>query len=164
MRRIAPLLFAAAFVTGNASACVTPQNQEALDIAGLKSTLMVSALTCGQRSQYDQFMTRFHPYILREQHVLDAYFRARHGRAYQHYEDSYVTNLANAQSTAGIHQGSDFCAASQHLFDQVLGQPDQTALVTFARQNPAAQPIVVLSCGIVESDEFRRMEQYTPRH
>lgn len=164
MRRIVLGLMAATFLGGNAMACVTPPNQEALDIVGLKSTLMVSALTCDQRSQYDQFMTRFHPYILREQHVMDAYFRQKHGRAYRHYEDSYVTDLANVQSTAGTYLGSNFCPASQKLFSQVLTATSESELDHFARQNPALQPIVVIICGIETSEGFRAVERLTPRH
>ncbi|CAG4915444.1 unnamed protein product [Acidocella sp. C78] len=162
MRRIALFLSAALAYAGTASACLTPRNQEALDVIGLKSTLMVSALTCGQRNEYDRFMTRFQPYILREQHVMDAYFREHHGRAFHHYEDSYVTNLANVQSTAGIRQGTAFCAASAQLFGRVLATPDQAALTTFARQHPATQPGVVLACGIVETSGFRRIERFAP--
>ncbi|HQT74081.1 MAG TPA: hypothetical protein PLX84_09075 [Acidiphilium sp.] len=162
MRRIALFLSAALAYAGPASACLTPTNQEALEVIGLKSTLMVSALTCGQRGEYDRFMTRFQPYILREQHVMDAYFRTRHGRAFHHYEDNYVTNLANVQSTAGIHQGSAFCASSAQLFGKVLATPDQASLTMFARQHPATQPGVVLACGIEESSSFRRIERFAP--
>lgn len=163
MRRIALGLIAATFLSGNAIACMPPASHEALDVIGLKSTLMVAALTCGQRNQYDRFMTRYHPYILREQHAVDAYFRERHGRLFHHYEDNYVTNLANVQSSAGIHEGSNFCTSSARLFDRVLGLPDQSALTTFARQSPALQPVVVLACGIVETSGFRRLERFTPQ-
>lgn len=164
MRRIMLGLVAATFLSGNAFACMSPTNQEALEIAGLKSSLMVSALTCNQRSQYDAFMTRFQPFVLHEQHVMDAYFRQQHGRAFRHYEDSYVTDLANVQSTAGTYLGTNFCPASETLFSKVLSAKTQDELVAFARQNPALQPIVVLGCGIDTSDEFRAVESLVPRH
>lgn len=163
MRRIALGLIAATFLSGNAMACMPRDTTEALNIIGLKSTLMVSALTCNQRSQYDRFMNRFHPYILREQHMLDAYFRQKHGRAFHHYEDSYVTDLANVQSTAGIRQGTNFCESSQRLYDQVLNLDTQSELTRFANQRPARQPIVMLSCGIVETSSFRRVQRFVPR-
>lgn len=163
MRRIALGLVASTFMGANAMACMAPGTQEALDVIGLKSTLMVSALTCDQRSDYDTFMKRFQPHILAEQHRMDAYFRARHGKVFQKYEDNYVTSLANVQSTAGIHQGSDFCNASKTMFGQVLALNTQTQLDSYARQAPAVQPIVVLACGIVETDGFRRMERLAPR-
>lgn len=162
MRRIALGLIAATFFSANAMACMTPDTTEALNVVGLKSTLMVSALTCSQRSAYDRFMTRFHPYILHEQHAMDAYFRQLHGRNYHHYEDRYVTDLANVQSNAGIGQGTNFCASSQTLFDQVLDLPDTAALMRFASQRPAVQPIVTLTCGIEETASFRAVQRYVP--
>ncbi|MCF3947742.1 hypothetical protein AiwAL_08240 [Acidiphilium sp. AL] len=163
MRRIALGLIAATFLSGNAFACMQPSTQKALDVVGLKSTLMVGALACNQRQDYDTFMTRFQPHILAEQHRVDAYFRRRHGRAFHKYEDSYITSLANVQSSAGIHEGSNFCGRSETLFGKVLALKTQTELDDFARQAPAVQPIVMVECGIVESSAFRRMERLAPR-
>lgn len=163
MRRFALGLIAATFLSGNAMACMRPATTEALNIVGLRSTLMVSALACGQRSEYDSFMTRFHPYILRQQHAMDAYFRQHHGRAYHHYEDRYVTDLANVQSSAGVHQGTNFCASSRKLFNQVLSLETDSELTQFANQRPARQPIVTLACGIVETSGFRRIQRFVPR-
>ncbi len=161
--RLALGLIAAAFLGGNAIACMVPSTQQAIDVIGLKSTLMVSALTCNQRSDYDTFMTRFQPHILSEQHMLDAYFRQAHGRFFHKYEDSYVTSLANVQSSAGIHEGSNFCDQSKTLFSKVLALNTQTQLDDFARQTPAIQPIVAVACGIVETSSFRRMERLAPK-
>jgi hypothetical protein len=161
--RLAFGLIAATFLGGNAMACMVPTTQQALDVIGLKSTLMVSALTCDQRSDYDTFMTKFHSHILSEQHAVDAYFREEHGRLFHTYEDSYVTSLANVQSSAGIHEGSEFCNQSKTLFGEVLQLNSETQLDDFARQAPAIQPIVVLECGIVESSAFRRMERLAPK-
>ncbi len=156
-------LIAATFIGGNAMACMVPTTQQALDVIGLKSTLMVSALTCDQRNDYDNFMTKFHSHILSEQHAVDAYFREEHGRLFHTYEDSYVTSLANVQSSAGIHEGSEFCNQSKTLFGEVLQLNSESQLDDFARQTPAIQPIVVLECGIVESSAFRRMERLAPK-
>jgi hypothetical protein len=161
--RIAFGLIATAFMAGNAMACMVPTTQQALDVIGLKSTLMVSALTCDQRSDYDTFMTRFQPHILAEQHDVDAYFRQEHGRLFQRYEDTYITSLANVQSSAGIHEGTDFCGQSKVLFGKVLALTTQRELDDFARRAPAVQPIVAVECGIVESSAFRRMERLAPK-
>ena len=77
------------------------QLQQAFNIIGLKSALMVAALSCNQQQRYDAFMTQFQPHILTEQHVMDAYFR-RMGRSGQTNEDTFVTLLANDQSVTGV--------------------------------------------------------------
>jgi hypothetical protein len=144
-------------VSGNASACVNSTNTKALDVVGLKSALMVSALACDQRNEYNQFMTRFQPNVLHAQHVVDAFFRAQHGRFFHRYEDRYVTNVANVQSSAGISQGTDFCNHSIALFGRVLSLKSAVAMEKFAQQQPASQPSVVVTCGIAESSSFRRL-------
>lgn len=166
-RRIVGRLFAAslaaAMVGGNAMACVPTSTQQALDIIALRSTLMVSALACGQRSDYDVFMRRFQPRVLAAQHEMDAYFRSLHGRAGQRHEDTYVTGLANVQARTGERQGPHFCDQSQALFNKVLALKTVGQLEHFAMQSPARQPIVSIACGINETESFRRVADLAER-
>lgn len=103
----------------------TPANaeqiQQAFNIVGLKSALMVAALSCNQQDQYDAFMTSFHPHILAAQQTMDAYFHKASGPySGQKMEDNFVTLLANNQSDQGIAAGSVFCLNSQAEFHAVL--------------------------------------------
>lgn len=103
------------------SAAEAEQYQQAFNIIGLKSALMVAALSCNQQDQYDTFMTTFHPHILAAQHAMDAYFHKASGRySGQQMEDNFVTLLANNQSTQGIAEGSNFCLNSATEFSAVL--------------------------------------------
>lgn len=156
-KRVVAGVVAALMVAGNASACLNSTNTKALDVVGLKSALMVSALACDQRADYNQFMTRFQPAVLHAQHLVDAFFRAQHGRFFHRYEDRYVTNVANVQSSVGISQGVDFCNHSITLFGRVLSLKTTEAMEKFAQQQPASQPSVVVTCGIAESSSFRRL-------
>jgi len=153
---------AAFMVAGNASACLNQSSTQALDVVGLKSALMVSALTCGQRAQYNQFMNRFQPTVLHAQHQVDAFFRRQHGRFFHRYEDRYVTNVANVQSSAGISQGVNFCSQSMVLFGRVLGLHNAAAMEKFAQQQPASEPNVMVTCGIAESRSFRLLAEQAP--
>ncbi|HQT68456.1 MAG: hypothetical protein B7Z78_09640 [Rhodospirillales bacterium 20-60-12] len=165
MRRlILSLLMAGTYATSAAAAdCVPSTQQKAIEVIGLKSSLMVGALACGQRPQYDQFMTRFQPHILAEQHVMDSYFRKLHGRLGQTNEDAYVTNLANSQSEVGITQGVVFCQNTAAVFNRVAALTTQDQLDQFAEAEPAPQPVVIVACGITESSSFARMAELAPR-
>jgi hypothetical protein len=94
--------------------------QQAFNIIGLKSALMVGALSCNEQDKYDAFMTQFQPHILSEQHVMDAYFRRIGGHYGQTREDTFVTLLANNQSVSGIAEGSVFCLNNTAEFNAVL--------------------------------------------
>jgi hypothetical protein len=97
------------------------QVQQAFNVVGLKSALMVAALSCNQQDKYDTFMTSFQPHILAAQHTMDTYFHKASGPySGQKMEDNFVTLLANNQSDAGIAEGSTFCLNNAAEFNAVL--------------------------------------------
>jgi hypothetical protein len=158
MRRIVLSLLAAGLYSGTALATCVPQDtQQALEVVGLKSTLMVSALACGDRDQYNQFMTRFQPHVFSQLNVLNGYFKQLHGRAGQTREDDYMTSLANVQSTAGIHEGTNYCNDAQVVFSQVLALKTADELDQYVQKAPPVQPIVAVTCGIPQAESFRRV-------
>ncbi len=148
MRRLFMTLLFTGCYGGLASAetCMQPVEQQAFHVIALKSSLMVGALSCSQSEQYDDFMTRFQPHVLAEQHVVDKYFRRAAGLAGQVQEDDYVTLLANTQSQAGIAQGPGFCRAAAAAFQQVLGLNLDSDLDQFAASLPIAELISMTSC------------------
>ena len=105
--------------------------QQAFNVIGLKSALMVGALSCSMQDKYDTFVTTFQPHILAEQHVMDAYFRRTGGHHSQADEDSFVTLLANNQSVGGLAQGAVFCLNNQAEFNAVLTLKSPEALDAF---------------------------------
>ena len=62
MRIVFSGLLAAGLVSASiasAQQCVRPADMSAFGIAGLKSQLMVTALTCGRQDRYNDFVHRF---------------------------------------------------------------------------------------------------------
>ncbi len=110
--------------------------QQAFNVIGLKSALMVGALSCGQQDRYDEFMRMYQPHILEDQHELDAYFRRIDGRVGQTREDAFVTLLANNQSVSGITKGDTFCLDNKAEFDAVLGLKSPSELDAFVTDDP----------------------------
>ncbi len=121
---------------------ITPEQQEelqqAFNVIGLKSALMVGALSCNQQSQYDAFMNAFQPHVLAAQHVMDAYFKKIGGHYGQAKEDNFVTLLANNQSVTGIAQGSVFCLNNTAEFQQVMALKSDGDLDHFVTDQPPA--------------------------
>lgn len=113
--------------------------QQAFNVVGLKSALMVAALSCAEQPQYDNFMHSFQPHILSAQHTIDAYFHKASGPySGVKMEDSFVTNLANNQSVAGIAQGRQFCLNSAAEFQAVLALKNNAQLDSFVTSQPPA--------------------------
>ena len=121
-----------------------------LNVAALQSELMVLATTCHDNAGYNAFMRRYRPYLFRTEQDLSAYFRRAYGRAGQQRHDSFVTSLANAQSDAGLRQGSDFCPRNQALFQEVQALRSTSQLPLYAAGKDVL-PADLLSCRAAET-------------
>jgi hypothetical protein len=130
-----------------AEPCAKPADVTAFDVAGLKSKLMVTAITCSQQDRYNDFVQRFRGELMAQERALHAYFvRVSGGRA-QHAHDDYITSLANTQSENGIRQGTLFCQQNIGLFAEVLALTKGTDLSAYAATKQLPQPIDVSACA-----------------
>lgn len=153
MRRLIACLTATALVApllapGIASAACLPSYEgTAINVAGLKSQLMVTALACDVRERYNSFVLTFRPTLQREDTALNSYFSHHYGRSWRSEHDTYITQLANVQSDASIKEGTLFCQQNVGLFDQVLALKSPKALLAFANDKPMVQPVSYDICG-----------------
>ena len=148
-RLFATLVASALLAPGIASAtCLKPYEGTAINVAGLKSQLMVTALTCNTRDRYDDFVLTFRPMLQREDTALNSYFLHHYGRSWRSEHDDYITQLANVQSEAGIREGTEFCHDNVGLFDEVLAVKSSKDLMDFANDKPMLQPIDYDICGV----------------
>lgn len=123
--------------------------QQAFNVVGLKSALMVAALSCNDQTQYDEFMHEFQPHVYAAQKTMDAYFYKASGPySGQKMEDSFITNLANNQSVAGIAQGQQFCLNSQAEFRAVLALKTNQQLDSFVTSQPPSAVVVASTAPV----------------
>src|SRR5208282_6428455 len=130
----------------NAQPCARPADKAAFDVAGLKSQLMVTALTCDVRERYNDFVHRFQSELMQQERALTAYFGRSFGRRGQQEHDDYITSLANTQSEIGIKLGTLYCQQSVGLFDAVLALPQGATIAGFAADRDFDQPITLVVC------------------
>ena len=148
-RLFATFVAAALLAPGIASAaCLKPIEGTAINVAGLKSQLMVTALSCDVRDRYNDFVLTFRPTLQHEDTALNSYFSHHYGRTWRAEHDDYITQLANMQSEAGIREGTQFCQDNVGLFDQVLALKTPAAMMAFANEKPMLQPIDADICGV----------------
>jgi hypothetical protein len=149
------LMFSSLLATGllcagiaSAQPCAKPADVSAFDVAGLKTKLMVTALTCNQQDRYNEFVQRFRSDLMVHERALHAYFaRAFGGGRAQREHDDYVTSLANTQSQSGIRQGTLFCQQNVGIFTEVMAQKGAD-LPQYAASKTLAQPIEVVACPV----------------
>ena len=149
MSRLFVTLVAAALLAPDiaSATCLKPYEGTAINVAGLKSQLMVTALSCDTRDRYNDFVLSFRPTLQHEDTALNSYFLRHYGRSWRSEHDDYITQLANMQSEAGIREGTQFCQDNVGLFDEVLALKSATAMLAFANEKPMLQPIDDDVCG-----------------
>lgn len=149
MRKTFSAVLAAGLLTSQMAAaqCARSADTTAFDVVGLKTNLMVTALTCNADERYNAFVTKYRPELMSHDKMLGSYFSRVHGRQARTRQDDYVTQLANSQSQAGIRQGSLFCSRNLPTFDEVMALRSGGELPDYAAAKSVAQPINVSSCG-----------------
>ena len=120
---------------------------DAFDVAGLKSELMVTALSCNEQDRYNAFVAKFHPDLLAEEAALNRYFSRAFGRGAQKAHDDYITQLANVQADKGLTAGVAFCEQRGAMFDEVSSLDNTTDLVEYAHGKDIVQPADFVTCS-----------------
>jgi len=105
---------------------------------------MVLATGCADDAQYNDFIRRYQPELQANERDMDAWFKRKFGKRAQSEHDRFVTDLANAQSSAGTRLGSDFCPHNAMIFQQVMALQDSGQLPPFA----AGQNLVPASLDV----------------
>ena len=153
MRTLFSGLLAAGLLTSQMAAaqnCARPADKTAFDVAGLKSQLMVTAITCEATERYNAFIMRYRPNLLAQEKVLNAYFGRNFGKRAQHEHDDYITSLANSQSENGLKAGTGFCSQNMSMFDEVMALRTGAELPDYAINKNSNQPIALVACVIPE--------------
>ncbi len=144
-RRFAPTLVASfgllcANVASAQLRCPSSADQSAFEIGALKSELSVLAVGCSDEDAYNGFIERYRSELVREDGVVNAWFKHEYGRLAQKQYDSYITLLANEQGELGQHQGSDFCPRNRSVFDEVMALPSSSVLPEYAAGKDLVPP------------------------
>ncbi|MFT8676574.1 MAG: hypothetical protein ABF990_11680 [Acetobacter sp.] len=150
-RLLAAGVLAAGMVHGTiafaASPCGHSPVHEAFNVLGLKSELMVTALSCKTQDRYNDMVAKFRPILLKEEEKLNAYFRATYGRSAQREYDDYITQLANVQSEKGLQSGTIFCMQRLAMYDEVNALETAEDLSNYSEGKDVVQPSSFESCA-----------------
>ncbi|WP_408887091.1 hypothetical protein [Kozakia baliensis] len=146
-----------------AAGCGESPAHEAFDVQGLKSELMVTALSCNAQDRYNAFVGKFHAKLLEEESRLNGYFHSTYGRNAQKEHDDYITQLANVQSEGGLRAGTIFCMQRVAMFDEVQALDDGADLAHYAEAKDVVQPASYETCA-APSTVSSRPSHATTRH
>ena len=86
----------------------------------VQTTLMVAALSCGKRDNYNKFVTKFKGTLKRYGRVMKRDFIKRYGGTVGKKKlNKYVTSLANEASSKSNLDYDSFCSNAGYLYDSL---------------------------------------------
>jgi hypothetical protein len=136
MRRLLSSLAAVSLLTVQQAQaqlqCLQPQERSIVEVAALRSELMVLATGCRQDDRYNAFIRKYQADLQGNERAVGDVFKRLYGKRAQQEHDRFTTDLANGESSAGMHLGTDFCARNSILFSEVMALPNAMELPAYA--------------------------------
>lgn len=112
--------------------CLQPQERSVVEVAALRSELMVLATGCRQGDRYNAFIRKFQPDLMGNEKAVADVFKRMYGKRAQQEHDRFTTELANAELSAGMHLGSDFCSHNGMIMSEVMALRSANELASYA--------------------------------
>ena len=103
-----------------------------VEVAALRSELRVLATGCHQDDRYNAFIRKYQPDLMGNEKAVGEVFKRMYGKRAQQEHDRFTTDLANGESSAGMHLGTDFCDRNSVLFSEVMALQDAAELPAYA--------------------------------
>lgn len=110
-------------VSTGAAQAIEPRNSSetaAVNARLLQTEMMVAALACDLRPQYNRAVRTFEKELVGHGKVLRKMFRRSHGASAQRHLDRYITRLANEASARSNYDRVTYCRTAASLFGDVL--------------------------------------------
>jgi hypothetical protein len=143
--------------------CLQPQERSAVEVAALRSELMVLATGCGQDERYNAFIHKYQSDLVGNEKAIGDVFKRMYGKRGQQEHDRFTTDLANGESSAGMHLGTDFCSRNGMLFAEVMALQSATQLAAYAAGKDLV-PTSIDVCPQVAQSAPHRAAATTKRH
>lgn len=149
MRKVVGGLITGAMLTSavavQAAECGNDAERAAYHVRSLQTELMVAALTCGARDDYNEFAIKFKKSLSTHGHNLKNQFKTTYGKSAERELNAYVTALANRLSQRSVAGREAYCARADRLF-QALGSMKAASLADFSVARPAGDVDVPSTC------------------
>ena len=112
--------------------CLSPNERAAVEVAALRSELMVLATGCHEDDRYNAFIRKYQADLMGNEKAVGEILKRKYGKRAQQEHDRFTTEMANDESSAGMHLGGDFCAHNGMIFTEVLALNSSSDLAAYA--------------------------------
>lgn len=129
-----------------AASCAKTSEAAALRTRMLQTELMVAALSCNQKDEYNAFVVQYRPELKQNGTTLQSYFRRSYGRRGTDELNRFTTKLANEASKRSLGDVRSFCADAAQTFSALKSLPT-VRFATFVAERPTADSHGMEVCG-----------------
>lgn len=134
----AAVFLGACLTSANAvmAACAEPAERTAFEVRRLQTELMVAALSCDLRPEYNAFVRKFGTDLNRGSRDMRSYFRRAHGGAAESRLTTHLTAMANEAALQLVTPGAAFCERALRAYRTIAELPPgqlQRALLLLPR-------------------------------
>ena len=90
-----------------------------IQVRRLQTKMMVAALSCDMRGEYNAFITTYRKELTGHGNDLQSHFSRNFGNSHKKQLNSFVTTLANEASAESLADHAGYCAEANALFQQM---------------------------------------------
>jgi hypothetical protein len=143
--------------------CLQPHEREVVEVAALRSQLMVLATGCNHDQRYNAFIRKYQPDLMGNEKAVGDIFKRIYGKRAQQEHDRFTTDLANGESSAGLRIGGDFCERNGLIFSEVMALRSPADLPAYAAGKDLVPPTLAM-CPQVAQAPARKVATGTKRN
>jgi hypothetical protein len=113
-------VFALLAQTADAASCASLSEKRSLEMRALQSELMVAALACGKKPEYNQYVNLFASDLQWQGKQLRDYFQRLYGKQSDRALNQFVTQMANQASRLSLTlKSAEYCNQATQLFKKI---------------------------------------------
>ncbi len=143
--------------------CLQPQERSVVEVAALRSELMVLATGCRQDGPYNAFIRKYQADLMGNEKAVGDVFKRMYGKRAQTEHDRFTTDLANGELSAGMHLGTEFCDRNSLIFNEVMALHNAAELPAYAAGKDLV-PATVDLCPQVAQASAHKVATATKHH
>jgi hypothetical protein len=144
--------------------CLQPNERSIVEVAALRSELMVLATGCRQDDRYNAFIRKYQADLMGNEKAVGDVFKRMYGGRAQQEHDRFTTDLANGESSAGMHLGTDFCAHNGVLFTEVMALHSAAELPAYAAGKDLVPATVDICPQVAQAPGRKQVATATKHH
>jgi hypothetical protein len=144
--------------------CLQPQERAVVEVAALRSELMVLATGCRQDERYNAFIRKFQADLQGNERAVGDMFKRIYGKRAQTEHDRFTTDLANGESSAGMHLGTDFCERNSMIFKEVMALRSASDLPAYAAGKDLVPATVDMCPQVAQAPVHKQVASTTKHH